>query len=178
MPALAETAVGRPFAGPAQPGNIQLRAARPDDADWLASFENGVFPSDRISLRSFRRLISQPGDALVIAEADGTEVGYALALFRRGLKVARLYSIAIAGTRRGQGIGRALLEALEDIACQRGAAAMRLEVRQDDEQATAFYQALGYVPIGTREDYYEDGGDALRMEKRLGQATAKGARRP
>jgi len=44
---------------------------------------------------------------------------------------------------------------------------MRLEVRADNVEAKALYTRLGYRPIGSQPAYYDDGMDAVRMEKRL-----------
>ena len=42
-----------------------------------------------------------------------------------------------------------------------------LEVRADNPRAIALYEKNGYAMIGREEDWYEDGGDALRFEKKL-----------
>jgi len=44
---------------------------------------------------------------------------------------------------------------------------MRLEVRADNVEARALYARLGYRPIGSTLAYYDDGMDAVRMEKGL-----------
>ena len=44
---------------------------------------------------------------------------------------------------------------------------MRLEVHHSNRAAIARYRKSGYAEFGRHHDYYEDGADALRFEKRL-----------
>lgn len=110
----------------------------------------------------------------------GSELGgYALVVFRRGSRVARLYSIAVDPSQRRRGLGSRLLRAAESAALAAGADELRLEVRADNRAAIAAYEGAGYQPIGRYSDYYEDHADALRLAKGLrapaGQAQARPA---
>jgi ribosomal-protein-alanine N-acetyltransferase len=46
-----------------------------------------------------------------------------------------------------------------------GAASVYLEVRVSNAAARSFYAAHGFVPTFTRKGYYENGEDALIMER-------------
>jgi [ribosomal protein S18]-alanine N-acetyltransferase len=92
---------------------------------------------------------------------------------RRVAPVARLYSIAVVPELAGRGLGLALLAAAEDAAAARGCTALRLEVHVANAPAIGRYQKSGFRLIGRRARYYEDGGDALRFEKRLPLAPAR-----
>ncbi len=142
-----------------------IRPAHADDVDALAAMEIAVFPTDRLSRRSFRRLIASSSAALFVALASSAIVGYAVVLFRSGSRTARLYSIAASNAPRGT--GRALLNAAEQEAAGRGASALRLEVRQDNPRAIALYERSGYQPAGLEASYYADGMAALRFRKPL-----------
>ena len=145
-----------------------IRPAVRADLNALIALEETCFDSDRLSPRSFRRFLKQPLDLLLVAVTDTGELyGYGLLLQRRGTHLARLYSLAVSPRARGQGVGRALLRALEEASRPFDCRFIRLEVRTGNEGAIALYQAEGYRPIGQRAGYYEDGGDALLMEKRL-----------
>ena len=52
-----------------------------------------------------------------------------------------------------------------------GAERLRLEVRADNATAISLYERRGYVPIGRRDDYYEDGAPALRYEREIRPAS-------
>lgn len=155
-----------------------IRPARATDAGALAAIENAAFSTDRLSERSFLRLILS-ASASVLAAADGdTVVGYLVLLFRSGSSKARLYSIAAAPERAGAGLGRTLLEAAEAEAARRGASTLRLEVRAGNFRAIRLYELNGYRRFGRLEGYYADGEAAFRLEKELKRAAGAGCGSP
>lgn len=144
-----------------------LRPAVIEDLADLVALEERCFESDRMSRRSFRRMITKANAELVVADDDGALSGYALVLFHTGSSLARLYSIAVDPAARGRGLGRALLEEIERLAVEHGSVSMRLELRSDNAEALALYEAAGYRRFDVHADYYEDHMDAIRMEKSL-----------
>lgn len=148
---------------------ILLRRPHQGDLADLVAIENAAFPGDRLSRRSIRRLLLSPSAATILAEWEGRVAGYAVVLFRRGTKASRLYSIAVAPGFTGKRVGARLLEAAEEAARARGRTLMRLEVRADNRTALALYGKAGYRLSGRKSGYYEDGEDALRMEKSLAE---------
>lgn len=152
--------------------DFMLRAATPADLERLLEIETAVFDADRISRRSFRNLLSAPSALIVLAEtveapAGGPLLGYCALLFRRSTGLARLYSLAVAKTAAGRGVGRALLKAAERGAYERDRFALRLEVREDNAPAIALYRSEAFRPVGRYLDYYADRMSALRFEKTL-----------
>lgn len=155
-----------------RPGEVLvLRPATTADLPALVRLETEAFTGDRLSPRSLRRLLAGPTGATIVSVADGRVVGYALVLFRKDAKVARLYSLARDRAWQGRGVGGRLLEAAEAEAGARGVDELRLEVRADNVPARALYMRHGYVEMGVRRAYYHDGMDAVRMRKRLGDPT-------
>ena len=152
---------------PAPAQAIRVRAAEPADLDALVGLEQQVFATDRLSRRSFRQFIRSSKAALIVATEADKVVGYGLVLFRPASAVARLYSIAVAAHAGGRGIGPALIAAVEEAALRHDCVWMRLEVHVRNGRAIARYRQAGYREFGRYEKYYEDGGDALRFEKRL-----------
>jgi ribosomal protein S18 acetylase RimI-like enzyme len=146
---------------------ISVRTARPADLSALLLLEETCFAGDRIAPRSFRRWLGADRALCLLAEQDRLAVAYGLVLLHHAGRVARLYSLAVAPAARGSGTGARLLDALEAAARARGYAVMRLEVAPGNAAALALYRRAGYRVIGRRRAYYEDGGDALRMEKPL-----------
>jgi ribosomal-protein-alanine N-acetyltransferase len=96
------------------------------------------------------------------AHADGFVVA------RVAADEAEILTLAVAPHARGQGLGRALLQAAIGKARALGAGVMFLEVGADNPHALALYAGLGFTKIGTRKAYY-DGRDALAL--RLSLAT-------
>ena len=91
-------------AGPADPDDgaagIRIRRATLEDLEYLLAIEQASFASDRLSRRSFRKLIGSASAVLLVAESPRSEdaedattdprCGYALLLFRAGTGLARL----------------------------------------------------------------------------------------
>lgn len=155
----------------------QVRPARGTDLDALMELEQRVFATDRLSRRGMRRLLSSRSARVIVAEIRGRLAGAAVVLFRAHATVARLYSIAVTPPMCGRGIAAALLAAAERTAVARKCRCMRLEVHQTNKAATALYRKSGYRQFGRYASYYEDGGDALRLEKLIGARAARASRR-
>jgi ribosomal protein S18 acetylase RimI-like enzyme len=73
---------------------------------------------------------------------------------------AHLEELYVAPERRGQGIGRALLEAAMTTARETGAARMDIGTSEDDTAALGLYESLGFtnlerLPDGPRMLFYE-----------------------
>jgi hypothetical protein len=67
----------------------------------------------------------------------------------------------------GRGVAAMLLSAAEDAALACDRRIIRLEVHHTNHAAIARYRKSGYREFGRHAGYYQDGGDALRFEKRL-----------
>ncbi|MFO7528438.1 MAG: ribosomal protein S18-alanine N-acetyltransferase [Marinobacter sp.] len=147
--------------------DVTLRHAVNTDLDNLVQLEHRCFSDDRLSRRSFRRFLEVPRDRLIVAEQDGSLVGYCLVLMNAATRLARIYSIAVSPAVRGRGIGERLIREAEKEAAEADRIVMRLEVREDNPGAINLYKRLGYRQFGTYRDYYEDHGNALRFERRI-----------
>ncbi|MDX1588023.1 MAG: GNAT family N-acetyltransferase/peptidase C39 family protein [Oleiphilaceae bacterium] len=158
---------------------MPLRPATLDDLPGLIRLEEATFSSDRISRRSFQRFLRHDLHLMsVFTDEQEQLLGYGLVLRHRGTSLARLYSLATDARARGQGIGRQLLEQLEGLAREEGCRFIRLEVRADNQVAIRLYESGGYQRLGRLKGYYEDGGDALQMEKGLHPAQPGAASPP
>ncbi|MFI4850966.1 MAG: GNAT family N-acetyltransferase [Gimesia chilikensis] len=58
---------------------------------------------------------------------------------------AKLRQMAVSGECQGQGIGRRLIESVEDCLVQQGFQVVELDARRE---AVGFYEKLGYIPKG------------------------------
>lgn len=147
--------------------NLLIRAADHADIAELAALERASFRGDQLSPRSFRRLLRSPSAVLLVGRSGVDLAGYVLVFFRRGSSIARLYSVAVAASCRGRGVAGHLLAAVEEEVRARGCDRFRLEVNADNSAAIHLYEGLGFRTFGRVKGYYEDGGDALRMQKAL-----------
>lgn len=157
---------------------VALHLATLADINALVNVEQNCFASDRISKRSFRHHITSPYTDLWLAKSDKGELyGYALVLKHQGTRLARLYSLAVLPEVRGLGIAKQLLGYCEQQAANDERHYLRLEVAKLNSNAIALYQACGYRVFGEYADYYEDHGDALRMQKRIRTIDDKGIKK-
>ncbi|WP_250460467.1 GNAT family N-acetyltransferase/peptidase C39 family protein [Microbulbifer litoralis] len=153
---------------PASPyPHFSIRPVGAADTPALHALEQACFDSDRLSRRRLRHWVAAENRVFLVAEREEQLLGYVLVLLRRGTRLARLYSLAVGPRGRGQGIGKALLSAAEEASSHSGRLFMRLEVAEDNRAAIALYQQLGYRTFGSYANYYEDDGNALRMQKRI-----------
>jgi ribosomal protein S18 acetylase RimI-like enzyme len=99
------------------------------------------------------RHLLEAGEATVLL-AGRPALGLAVLRFRPALWKdaldAYLEELYVVPARRGQGAGRALMEAAMDLARARGAADMHLGTEEDDVVARALYERLGFDNRGGR----------------------------
>lgn len=113
------------------------------------------------------------GFPFLLAEAGGEPLGFAsYAQFRGGNGYARCmeHTIILAPAARGQGIGRALMAAIEAHAAARGAHSLWAGVSGENAAGIAFHAALGYAHAATlRETGFKFGRwlDLVLMVKYL-----------
>ena len=65
-------------------------------------------------------------------------------------------NVAVSGSRRGEGIGRLLMETLMELARENGMGSMTLEVRVSNMVARHLYETLGFAEAGIRKNYYSE----------------------
>jgi len=147
---------------------FRLRPPLPADIPALLALEQRSFTTDRLSRERFRHWIQAANATFLIGVDSSNEVaGYALILYRRNSRKARLYSIVVSEQYRGHGLAQRLLDAGEMASKERGCSSLFLEVRPDNHRAIHLYQQRGYQKRGILHAFYEDGADALRFEKNL-----------
>lgn len=140
-----------------------VRRATPDDVPAMATLNGVVQAQHRGALpqeyRPFDRdavaahlLEVAPARLFWIAEIDGGAVGFVEVEVRSRpdnpftvpLTVLDVHQLVVADDARRQGVGRALMAAVEAAAPGLGATAVRLEHRAFNTGAHEFYRALGY----------------------------------
>ncbi len=145
----------------------ELRAGENKDLERLITIENTCFEIDRLSKRSFLHFLKPGAHEIKVVLIDNVIVGYVVILYRSGTQLARLYSLAVHPDYHGKGIARYMIEHAEQSARDRSCAFMRLEVSVKNTAALQLYKKCNYSTIGNIPAYYEDGSDAIRMEKRI-----------
>jgi ribosomal-protein-alanine N-acetyltransferase len=91
----------------------------------------------------------------------------AFGIMKYGDHTAHLLLLAVHETQRRRGLGSALLGWLEQVGLAAGIACFRLEARDDNAAALAFYRCHGYAIKGRVLGMYAGMDDAVCLEKRL-----------
>jgi len=93
-------------------------------------------------LRSF------PTSLVLLAAVDDRRVGLAVCFFSlstfRARPLLNVHDLAVLPEYRGSGVGRALLQAAEDRARQKGCCKLTLEVQDDNTRARTLYRRFGF----------------------------------
>lgn len=108
------------------------------------------------------------GDAAVnvaVALEGDSLVGFGI--MKYGDDKAHLSLLAVSPRRREFGVGRQLLDWLEQSARAAGLGRIELEVRADNPGALAFYGLRGFERFSTVRGYYQGRIDAFRLAKSL-----------
>lgn len=148
-----------------------IEPGKPHDLDALMKIELEAFQSDQITPRQMESYLAFNLDRhfLLVSRSEGQPAhGYILVLIRRGSKVGRIHSYAVADSARGMGIGALLIEAAADMArTGYGCHELRTEVRVDNPHALARYEKSFFRRVGKRRSYYSDGCDSYSYKRRL-----------
>jgi [ribosomal protein S18]-alanine N-acetyltransferase len=132
------------------------------DLGQLRLVEQACFPKDAWPLLDLMAVLTFPEVVRLKAVADGHMVGFIAGDPRRSEGMAWIATLGVLPEYRRQGIARLLL-----LECEKrlNSTRLRLCVRLDNSPAIRLYEQEGYVHVGTWTKYYNDGGDALVMEK-------------
>ena len=134
---------------------LNIRPATRDDATVIASLVRELadyeklLPEAKATPADFRRELESPNPVIhvLLAEFNGEPAGFALYFFNFSTFVGRpglyLEDLFVRPALRSQGIGRALLRALAQVAQQRGCGRMEWAVLDWNEPALRFYKSLG-----------------------------------
>jgi ribosomal protein S18 acetylase RimI-like enzyme len=141
---------------------MEILPASLRDISVLRRIEQACFPKDAWPLLDLLAVLTYPDVIRLKAVVDGQMVGFIAGDKRHADGPGWIATIGVLPEYRRRGIARALLQACES---QMNAARMRLCVRPENNEAIQLYIQEGYESADTWKKYYNDGGDALVMEK-------------
>jgi len=152
----------------------QLRPYRASDFETLYRIDQVCFPEGiaygRFEMKVYLRA---EGAYCLLAETGGNVAGFILA--ELAPDEGHIITLDVLEEYRRQGIGSLLLATAENEAASRGGTRMVLETATTNKAAIALWRKHGYRQLGTIEDYYGRGRDALQMGKELGATAHTGA---
>jgi len=154
-----------------------MRLARPGDAYEIALMSRCLV---EIGLRGWfwhpervARAIHLRDTCVVVAEVKKRIVGFAISEF--GDTKMHLSLLAVKATYQRCGIGRMLVDWLEQSALTAGITLIELELRANNFGARCFYHTLGFQEVRYVPDYYRGQETALKMARELRHAQPSNA---
>lgn len=132
------------------------------DISTLNQLEKICFPQDAWPLIDLVSCLTFPGVLRFKAVEDGQMVGFVAADDREATHTAWIATLCVHPDHQRKGFAKMLLEQIENRV---KSPYIRLCVRPNNTAAIKLYEDRGYVEIDTWKKYYNDGTDALVMEK-------------
>ena len=135
---------------------MMIRPAVESDAGRLSEIHNPIIRDTAITFNSRERSGAEMRIAVrelpcfLVAEVGGRVMGFAhYDQFRKGLGYARTveHTIVISEEGRGQGMGRALMDAIEGHARNAGIGSMWAGVSGENPSGVAFHASLGFEEV-------------------------------
>lgn len=172
---------------------MKLRPARAEDADAICAIHNPIIAeTDWTFTTCLRRAddvaaqIKARGAAFIVAEdVDSAGViGFAtFGAFRGGPGYAQTveHTVLLAPTARRRGVGKALMQALENVARDQGVHVLVAGISSSNPVAMAFHRARGFERVGHLPEVGQKAGrwlDLILMQKRLDAKVAPDTTRP
>ena len=144
---------------------ISIRVLEPADLKAVLSIQVKCF-KDPYPLSLLRRLQIMHPDGFLVADAEGTVVGYIIGVIRWG-NIGHVLAIGVDPAFQRQRVGTMLIKSIIEHFKKRGAKVVRLEARKTNTIAQHFYKGMGFFERGEMPYYYEDGEPAIAMEMPL-----------
>jgi ribosomal-protein-alanine N-acetyltransferase len=144
-----------------------IRQATLQDLDRIMEMEHSIFASEAFSRRQYRHLLQSATCRILLCESGADLAAMVVTGWRARTGHLWIYSIAVSGQMRGQGLGKRMIEECLEIARELQKPWIVLEVRVGNETAIRLYHKFGFEEVDFLAGYYGDGQDALRMALRV-----------
>ena len=137
--------------------SVTFRQARRDDVPAVvALLQDDPLGATRESrdldryFAAFDAILREPGNAVIVGEAEGRVVAtyqltFISGLSRNATRRAQVESVRVAANLRGGGVGRAMMADAEARARAAGCGLVQLTTDAGRDRARRFYDRLGYV---------------------------------
>jgi GNAT superfamily N-acetyltransferase len=135
---------------------VRIREATPADAGAVAAlFEVVGYPTEATAIPArLERFERQGNGRVIVAEVEGAVVGLAAIELTYPIHhaepVCHLSLMSVASAAQGRGVGRALLEQVEQFARSQGCRRVVVASAEHRSGAHAFYVACGWKYTGRR----------------------------
>ncbi len=136
---------------------MRIRTASEDDIPAMAellhelfSIEKDFVPNYAAQTKGLALLLKEGSARVFVAELQREVVGMCTVQVAvstaAGCRIGKVEDVVVGLDHRGQGIGSALLKALEQWATEQGLARLQLQADTDNHSALGFYRRQGWAP--------------------------------
>jgi ribosomal protein S18 acetylase RimI-like enzyme len=151
--------------------SLRVRRGRPSDRAFIAELSGNVFEIYGPYEEWVGRWFQSDSAVTVVAHFAENLAGFAM-LGRFSdpsqlLLSAELLAIAVEPERKRMGVGRALLNKIEEIAVSIGVNRLFLHTAKENFPAQKLFEKCNFTPSGVIWKFYPKGQDALLMVKDL-----------
>jgi ribosomal protein S18 acetylase RimI-like enzyme len=152
--------------------NLSIRELRREDLPSIRTIleATGLFPPDMLEPMAEPYLSGQGADCWLVAGTGGNLLGFAFVEPERMPEgTFNLLAIAVAPDRQHGGIGRSLVEDLEERLRRQGARLLIVETSSLDDFAgtRAFYASQSFLEEARVRHFYAEGEDKILFWKHL-----------
>ncbi len=126
------------------------------DLDRLYEIESACFLEEAFSKAQIAQLLKDYNSISLVARVGEDIVGFLISTVYADRKAlhGHVLTIEVLPAYRRSGVGKALLDEVENIFRQKGVKSLTLEVREDNVAAIGLYRKLGYEVVGQLKNYY------------------------
>jgi [ribosomal protein S18]-alanine N-acetyltransferase len=133
---------------------MRIRLATPADVPTMMTLERRAATAAHWSAEQYEAVFSGESRVALVLEEEAGVLGFVAG--RAVGEEWEIENIAVAGPARRRGLGSRLLGEFLDLARDRGAEAVFLEVRESNLAARRLYDKWAFLETGRRKDYYRE----------------------
>ena len=135
---------------------LEMRRGKATDSAAVCGLAAALVGFEADRLASFEAAFGDPDHDLIVAETDGTVVGYAHLMvypdLTHGALAGELLGLIVREDMRRRGIATALMREIIHLARERGVGEFHINTEADNEAARALYASLGAGVVGIQMD--------------------------
>jgi len=135
---------------------LRIEDASTRHLDRMYEIETECFDREAFTKRQIASLLSHYNSISLIARMDNEIVGFIMGMIYvdRNLLAGHILTVDVSLPYRQKGIAKKLLQEIEKIFKEKGAATSCLEVKESNIAALSLYKKFGYKKMGRLKNYY------------------------
>jgi ribosomal-protein-alanine N-acetyltransferase len=151
------------------PAGYKLFIAGVKDVPVLSVFSASFFADDLTSIPVYSKKAIENGHFLAFGLKDKNGSVTAACAIEMNIRQKRIYIVefGVAPVHQGKGLGRWILQSVENLAQQFGYRHIASHIEIDNESSRRLHEHFGFSVQKRVKSYYDDGSDGYYMRKTL-----------